>query len=514
MNYRIVKCLGMTIDPTRSHEVRRTSEGKVYIYNNAKKTDYCSHYHDKDELLEYLKNKSIHDPLCPKYKGNSLPLSISVKVRHLRYECELTPIFFKALNSPPNWTAEARLHATMYGDYTVEENLKWVSDYSKLKIFQEFTHEEGVSSQFHMAYDIWRPKESSPQLFSPLFETKKELSIIILTNGVPVNRREWYAVARLLSRFYIVVTVDLFGMGDSSKPLAFKSEKGIWHWSWKLHAKIFQLMISSLFPEKKVFFCANDWGAGAVQSFIGKHGDMLKGASINSAIALNGYWVQHIGSLSALAALTYPSETFTVEAIRFIGTFTSLLETMFHRTPKIHNQYTMAPLQDPYVDVSAYWNVNKNPANTEYKAHAVRVLAEQASYILGNGELLPYDPVENENGLKFTKWNTDILAMWGDKDKMMPVGQLHRFANIISTINDFREMKGIPSNLKFRYKVLPKAGHFAISDQPEIAADTIIDWIRSIEGSKTMQRSFFGFTEIARQDEKHVMSAFDELGNL
>jgi len=106
--------------------------------------------------------------------------------------------------------------------------------------------------------------------------------------------------------------------------------------------------------------------------------------------------------------------------------------------------------------------------------------------------------------------------MWGKKDKMMPEGQVQRFANIVAAINDFRESdeNQIPSKLRLRYQTIPKAGHFAVSEQPEIAANTMIDWIRSIEGSKTMQRSFWGFNEIARQDDKHVMEQFDALNTV
>ncbi|KKL11873.1 hypothetical protein LCGC14_2541430, partial [marine sediment metagenome] len=239
--------------------------------------------------------------------------------------------------------------------------------------------------------------------------------------------------------------------GTFIEPLSFQDANKKWYWSWKLHAKMFKRMIHDLFPNKHVFFGANDWGAGVVQSFITRYNNMLSGASINSPIALNGYWVQHIGSLHALTKMPYPSPTFDVEAIRFIGTFTMLLETMFHRTAKIHNQYTMSPLQEPYVEIS-YGDVTKNPSNTIYNSHAVRVLAEQASVILGNGELLPYDKTENPNGLRFTQWNVPILMLWGKNDKMMPEGQVHRFANIIAAIKLDRKTKGILNDrLEFKY---------------------------------------------------------------
>ena len=110
-----------------------------------------------------------------------------------------------------------------------------------------------------------------------------------------------------------------------------------------------------------------------------------------------------------------------------MGTLTTLLETMFHKTHYHQNQYTMAHLQNPYVETYAYGNPNKNPSNTIYDEHAVRVLAEQASVLLVDGVLLPYHPDENFRGTKFSQCNVPILMSWGKYDKMMPEGQVYRF---------------------------------------------------------------------------------------
>ncbi len=437
----------------------------------------------------------------------------------------LDAIFFEALNSKPEWAkGEAWLHPSAYGDYFVDEGLRWQGKYADLLgRDMKFQHDEGtVNDTFEMAYDVWFPADHVGTFggddeedwnWQGLLSTP--MPVVFMTHGVPVNRREWYNVTRMLARFCIVVTVDLLGMGDSSKPLAFRDAlTDEWLWSWALHAKVFKIMIKDLVPGRKVFLVANDWGAGMVQKFIELYGrQLLLGGSPNSAIALNGYWVQHIGSLTALAQLPYPSDTFSVEAIRFIGTFTSLVESMFHRTHQIHNQYTMGPLQDSYVEVSAYWNVQKNPANTVYKAHAVRVLAEQASVILGNGELLPHHPQKNPRGMRFTDWNVPVLMLWGKQDKMMPEGQVQRFANIVALIKEQRREAGqaADDNLWFTSQVIENAGHFAISDQPEVAANALLHWIRAIAGYSALHRSYWGFTEIARQDEAHVMKHFDAL---
>lgn len=429
----------------------------------------------------------------------------------------LDEYFYDTVNHERDWTAPDRHHPSQYGNYFVKVGLKWVSDYKNFGIEKSYYHEDAStymqakkkSSKFSMVYDVWEPKEYKGQLVT-----------LVTTNGVPVNRTEWYDVARSLGRFVRIITIDLFGMGDSSKPVDFTDSNGNSLWSWTLHAKIFKAMFDdwrlskvskSWFINQKIFFAANDWGAGALQKFIELFGsEYLLGAVINSAIALNGYWVQHIGSLRALKLLPYPSPTFTAEAVRFAGTLTMLLETMFDQTRDNHNQYTMAKLQHPYVEIS-YSNPNKNPDNTIYKEHAIRVLAEQASLILGNGELLPWHRTKNPNGMHISNWNVPILMQWGANDKMMPVGQVHDFGEMIDKINLFRKYHNLNSNLTFRPQIIANAGHFAISDQPLNSALGILYWIRDIVTSKYIASAFVGFDELARQDEYWRISRYTEL---
>lgn len=313
----------------------------------------------------------------------------------------LDAAFYDALNSPPNWSNQGFTHKSMYGDYKVRKKARWRSSFSRFGINEEYEMEDGsVSNQFELYYEYWTPRKIN-----------KSLPFLVLTHGVPVSGREWNDAVSVLALFYNVLIVDLLGMGNSSKPLAFG------HWSWDLHARIFKAMIDNMLGGRKYVLGANDWGAGMVQKYAELYSDdpNLMGIILGSAIMLNGYWVQHIGSLKALKDIPYPSSTFQAEAVRFAGVFTSLLETMFHRTSEIHNQYSMAPLQEPYVEIS-YGDVSKNPDNTIYKQHAIRVLAEQASEILGLGQLLPHHPSKNPNGLKFTRWNVPVLVLWGKND--------------------------------------------------------------------------------------------------
>lgn len=428
---------------------------------------------------------------------------------------------YEILNEPRDSLEPERLHVSMYGDYAVEaRDDRWKASYRRVGVDWNPEHRNGrPSSKFHMAYDVLAPSNA-----------KEGIATIVLTNGVPVNRTEWLPVARLLARFFRVVVVDLFGMGDSSKPLEFKDRDGKWAWSWALHARIFKEMFDDWrgdhpewFIDDKLFFGANDWGAGVVQVFTALYGSKyLLGALPCSAIALNGYWVQQIGSFLALASLPYKTAStatgisidpmFRVMSIMAIGLLTTTLETMFEQVSDNHNQYTLALIQNTWVDTTAYSNPKKNPSNTRYDFHAIRVLAEQASHILGNGELLPYHETQNRDGLRFLDWDVPVKMLWGKQDKMMPEGQVHRFANIVAFINEQRARNNVPSNLSFSYNVIQGAGHFMVSDKPEETAGYVVDWMRTVVGPSRLNKVFLGFDSLARQDEwNHVIPGFEGL---
>lgn len=197
---------------------------------------------------------------------------------------------------------------------------------------------------------------------------------------------------------------------------------------------------------------------------------------------------------------------FAPQAHAFVGTLTTLLETMHHLPGEKLNQYSLAPLQLPYVQVSAYMKPNKNPSNTEYDYVAIRVLAQQATSALGNGLLLPFHPQKNPKGIKFSEWNKPVLVMWGAQDKMMPANQLFRFENIAHAVQKRRKK----SRFFVVGSMIDNAGHFAATDQPEKTADAILRFLTMSDNSDLYQ-TYLGFSGIARQDEKHVAKRFDEL---
>lgn len=486
-------------------------ESIAWIFDKSANGAACNCTHEDVEALHATisAHRTNGNP-CPKCKT---VLHVSTRAligQHNGRELDgdFDAVFFELFSGARDWTAPDKLDPErLYrpkDEIRVIKDQRWIANYRDFGIRQKFVHETGEapSSTFHLDYDVY--------VMQGVIDNEEVVPTIVLTNGVPMNKYEWVEVARMVARFGRVVVVSLFGMGESSKPLAFKDASGKWLWSWGLHARMFARFIEMGIPDAwkifgKVFFGANDWGSGVVQKFLELRSNLLLGAGIYSSIFLNHYWVQQVGGMAALAMLPYPSPTFTAETVRFAGVVTSLLESMYHRSKHHTNQFTLAPLQSTFVEIS-YDDVNKNPANTIYREHSVRVLAEQASTILGNGELMPYHPTENRNGMRFSRWNAPVHAMHGLEDRMMPSHNLDRLELMMS------HLTGNPNNPRLWYRgtKLAKAGHFAIRDQPEKSADEIVSFMRDVVGPNILASPYIGMDGLGRQDETDVMKQLAE----
>lgn len=96
----------------------------------------------------------------------------------------------------------------------------------------------------------------------------------------------------------------------------------------------------------------------------------------------------------------------------------------------------------------------------------------------------------------------------------MPVSQVYRLQKIVKFI--IKERKSMPewrgrNRMWYQYHIIKEAGHFAVSDQPEEAAEYIIDFMENIFGVDAMHRQFVGVNHIARQDEPHMMKSLNHL---
>ncbi len=209
-------------------------------------------------------------------------------------------------------------------------------------------------------------------------------------------------------------------------------------------------------------------------------------------IAFDGYPVAEIQAIGRTARLS--DAQFKAGMAAFDQTLVQIIKTMTFDMNK-WNQYTLRAIKETYVDVD-YHRSFPGPATSEtmrLKFDAIRVLAQRAS-ILSPALLLPYDHDNNPEGVRYSRMNDlPTLVMWGAQDNMMPAEQVHRFANAISSGVDIRK--------------IDRAGHLAGVDQPEIVAETIINFVRARFGIKALADIFLGYTGIWKGDERQVIDA-------
>ena len=125
------------------------------------------------------------------------------------------------------------------------------------------------------------------------------------------------------------------------------------------------------------------------------------------------------------------------------------------------------------------------------KLHAIRVLAERAA-ILSPALLLPYDAAENPEGVPYENVNVPSLIMWGEYDNMMPAAQTQRFANVLGTDD-------------VQLTLVPRAGHFAGTDQPQYVGDTIVNFVRRVKGRHALADINLGNQGIWKGDEAQLI---------
>ena len=431
-----------------------------------------------------------------------------------------------------------------YGDVVTRTPGAFETDRPAQRLAEpQFLHEDSgggtdrdPSAVGHLAYVYFEPVD---------WDASKPLATLFLFHGVPVNKSEWYNVARKLGRFMRVVCIDLLGMGESSKPLAFhdaelKPGQSDWFWTFATHAKIFRRMLLALrdgdrfsvsdrfgrrfehtikphpqwFVDGKVFLGANDWGAGLVDTYVDLyHADtLLHGIVSASAITLNFYWVPEIGSFTALANAPYGTreerKAFAAgPATAFSGTFMRQIIQMYRDAPAVHMQATYQWLVQTFYDTGAYDNPASTPATTIVRAHNVRVLAEQAAHLLGKGQLLPFDSRRNPNGLRIDRWNLPVLKLHGKRDDMMGEASVNLWCELARVV---RARAG-----RERFVVTPvwieNGEHFAVSDNPARVAEAMLNWCKNTVAAGDALRAFaspfLGFDTIAQRNEAGKLAA-------
>jgi pimeloyl-ACP methyl ester carboxylesterase len=336
--------------------------------------------------------------------------------------------------------------------------------------------------------------------------------LVLFLHGVPTNRMQWEDIQRHVSRFAETIAIDMLGMGESTKPRMYggedvQSPNPRWHWQNDLD--YIDKLMQHYYPGRKFIFIADDWGSGIASHYAAKHNARLDALVQLDAIAFDGYPVneiQAIGRASMIPNTPEGDAMFAQVMGAFDQTLVQIYKTMVYDS-SVYNQYKLRGITFPYVDVDYERNrtgdgvgdVAKS-VTMRLKMHNIRVLADRAA-ILSPALLLPYHSKLNPNGVKYRDITVPTLIMWGEYDNMMPAAQTQRFANALGT-----------DDVQVTY--IPRAGHFAGTDQPAFVSDTIVNFIRRVKGRSAMADINLGNEGIWKGDEAAMIKDLRQIHGL
>ncbi len=327
--------------------------------------------------------------------------------------------------------------------------------------------------------------------------------LVLFLHGVPTNRSQWEEVQGQVSRFCETISIDMLGMGESSKPRLYGRKDNpapntMWHWINDVD--YIEKLMQQEYPGRQFIFVADDWGSGIASHYAARHNGRLHALVHLDPIAFDGYPVneiQAIGRASEIPGTPQGDAQFAMLFAAFDQTLVQILKSMVY-DPSRYNQYNLRYLTFPYVDVDYERNGKHDgiddvarSTTMRLKLHNLRVLSDRAA-ILSPSLLLPYHPDHNPQGVQYANITVPALIMWGEFDNMMPAAQTQRFANVLGT-----------DDVQITY--IPRAGHFPATDNPDCVADTLINFIRRVMGRQALADVYVGNQGIWKGDERRMI---------
>jgi len=328
--------------------------------------------------------------------------------------------------------------------------------------------------------------------------------LVVFLHGVPTNRMQWEPIQRLMAPFCRTISVDMLGMGESSQPRMYGHRDGhadnaLWHWS--ADTDWLDKLMQHEFPGEPFVLVADDWGGGIAAHYAARFPERLTALALLDPVAFDGYPVNEIQAVGRAAQLPNTEEG-DAEFARAMGAFdqtlAQILKSMVYRRD-VYNQYSIRAITWPYVETDYERNTAGDGATgiadsttLRLKLHNIRVLADRAS-VLSPAQLLPHHPHKNPHGVAYERIAMPTLVAWGEFDEMMPAAQLHRFANVLGTDD-------------VETRLLPRAGHFAHSDQPVATADALLAFVRRTHGRGALADVYMGLDGIWKGDERALVA--------
>ena len=334
------------------------------------------------------------------------------------------------------------------------------------------------------------------QIHYTVMGDNKKCPPVLFLHGVPTNKDQYIEVQRYLSRFFTTVSIDMLGMGKSSKPLEYVSNTGENAWLWKYDCDYIYELMNELFPGEKFIFVADDWGGGIALTYAchDVYHNTLEHLFLLDPISFDGYPVNEIQAIGRLSKVE-DEDTFRMLVGAFDQTVVQILKTMVYDSSKF-DQFNLRRIMSPYVNSNYTTEPRLDSKTMNLDYHAIRVLADRAS-ILSPSLLLPLTD-ENPNGINYDHMITPMTIIWGENDNMMPAIQAQEFIQVFDNVNVF-------------VYYVQHAGHFVAVDQPERVSTIIINQIQSLFGPKRLKVPFFGLYGIAKGSEKEMINKLSPL---
>jgi len=296
---------------------------------------------------------------------------------------------------------------------------------------------------------------------------------VLLLHGVPTNKSQYYTLQKRLAPFCRTISIDMLGMGESSKPQTYGSQissddkyqwvyqklsEGNQPYDWVFDTIYIEQIRTLVMNNEQFFFIADDWGGGILSHYASMFPRHTLGNIWINPIAFDGYPVAEIQAFGRASQLN--DQDFQQAMGAADQTMVQILKSMVH-DPSKWNQYNLRDIKRPYVDVD-YESPGANSITLQLDMIALRSLCDRAA-ILAPELLLPYDPVENRKGVDYNSIVSPCKIIWGQQDNMMPERQAWRFLYALS-------------NAEVSIQSIDRAGHLSMIDQPDRVAEAVMSF--------------------------------------
>ncbi len=425
-----------------------------WIFDRFERKATCNHTHEDVEALERaVTSQAIVDNPCPTCNSSS---SVSTRTigQHnggTRAGKPLRPVSFDALNTKPTPNLghrhDPRLdHKVIAKDYV----MPWVPVAFHMNAAGEVDRHRRVYGRGRTPVAKVRELYGTPlnkvrtrnvdgrrgdtldiafSVFMPKKRKRKnndDLPLVLMMHGVPTNRLWKVDVARkMASQGYIVVTVDMLAMGDSSMVIDYefpglttKSNEGF---LWRFDVEYIRELMLEVVPQlrrvnrtpwRPFVGSFDDWGGGIGVWLMSMYPEVLTHQILINPIFGKGYFVIEIGAIGKL--MLADLEDFMKGTLTLPQVIIGIEKYMVDKRWRF-NRWTETSYMFPYQDVD--YTAGKSALEMLPNFWAMYCLAARSSW-LAPYQLQPYED-DNPKGPHMERADMHTLMICGLQDQMV-----------------------------------------------------------------------------------------------